>query len=488
MRLLAAAGVLISWLPLCAQEAVNELRWSEHFVLRELSAPTLIEAPASESLGFFFPYYLYIPKELPRNQPARLLVEPNNTGQTTDDFDVHRTSAKRLATSGDVRRLADSLKTPLLVPVFPRPRSQWKVYTHYLDRDSLLIKEGPLARIDLQLLGMIRHARQILEQAGIPTTPKVFMHGFSASAGFVNRFAALHPESVRALAAGAINALPMYPLVTYRGVKLPYPLGIGDLRSLTDADFDAKAYSQVSQYLYMGYLDRNDTLPFSDAWDDDERALVEKLFGKEMMPDRWARAQEIISSLKLPIQTVTYNGVAHSTQREMWDDVVAFFKANDKGDSLTRIVPHEYPFVPFRPIQEAHVSALYWRGDPDLPARYVKLSDRTTFLVRIQDWMVGQDYQQLRTLVEKAGFAFDLVSEGRDPVPIDQKSFCGTTSTGDGQFQAFYVCLDPAVVDRINPGVAYSLRPKRINDAYFWTVLPGVALRKPADGGHQLRD
>src|SRR5260370_34688615 len=102
----------------------------------------------------------------------------------------------------------------------------------------------------------------------------------------------------------------------------------------------------------MGYLDRNDTLPFGDAWDDDERELIARLFGKEMMPDRWERARQIISKLKIPVQTATYNGVAHSTQPEMWDDIFSFF--NDAADGLTRITPHEYPFVPFRALQEAH--------------------------------------------------------------------------------------------------------------------------------------
>ena len=200
---------------LCAQEAIQEVRWSpEHFAFPQLSSPTLIEVSAVESSGFFFPYYLYIPKDLSRSEPIRLLIEPNNTGQAADDFEVHRASAKRLAT-GAVSRLADRLRSPLLIPVFPRPRSQWKIYTHLLDRDSMLIRDGPLSRIDLQLLGMIRHASQLLRDAGIATRTTVFMHGFSASAAFVNRFATLHPESVRAIAAGGINALPMYPLETY---------------------------------------------------------------------------------------------------------------------------------------------------------------------------------------------------------------------------------------------------------------------------------
>jgi len=416
-----------------------------------------------------------------------LLIEPNNTGQPSDDFEVHRASAKRLATgfesSGDIRRLADRLQSPLLIPVFPRPRSQWKIYTHSLDRDSMLIKDGPLSRIDLQLLGMIRHARKLLGDAGIATRTKVFMHGFSASAAFVIRFAALHPESVRAIAAGGINALPMYPLETHQGVKLPYPLGIADLKSLTGAGFDAQAYGQVSQYLFMGYLDRHDTFPFDDSWDDDERELIARLFGKEMMPDRWERAQQIVSALKIPVQTVTYNGVAHRTLPKMWDDIVSFFKANDAGESLTRITPHEFPFVPFRALQEAHINGIYWKGDPKLPATYPKLQDQFSFVIGIQDWMARQDSQQLSPLVEKAGFEFELVAEGRDAIPIDGKASCGTATSGDGTFQGFYVCLSAALADRIVPGVAYSLRPKRTSQEYFWTVLPGVVLRRAGDKG-----
>jgi hypothetical protein len=488
LRLFAGAGVLVWVHCLCAQEAIHEVLWSpEHFAFPQLAAPTLIKVPAVESSGFFFPYYLYIPKDLSRSEPVRLLIEPNNTGQTTDDFEVHRESAKRLV-AGGVRRLADRLQSPLLVPVFPRPRSQWKIYTHLLDRDSMLIKDGPLSRIDLQLMSMIRHARQLLGDAGIATRTKVFMHGFSASGAFVNRFAALHPESVRAIAAGGINALPMYPLETYQGVKLPFPLGIADLKLLIAADFDAKAYGQVSQYLYMGYLDRNDTFPFGDAWDDDERELIAKLFGKEMMPDRWERAQQIISTLKIPVQAVTYNGVAHRTMPEMWQDILSFFKANDVGETLTKVVPHEYPFVPFRALQEAHVNKIYWKGDPALPGRYAKLPDQCTFVIGIQDWMGGQDYQQLRTLVEKAGFEFDLVAEGRDTIPIDRKASCGTVSSGDGAFQGFYACLGAALADRIVPGVKYSLRPKRTSQEYFWTVLAGVVLLRPDDkGAHEQR-
>jgi hypothetical protein len=211
--------------------------------------------------------------------------------------------------------------------------------------------------------------------------------------------------------------------------------------------------------------------------------LIAKLFGKEMMPDRWERAQQIISTLKIPVQAVTYNGVAHRTLPEMWEDVFSFFKANDAGETLTKIVPHEYQFIPFRPLQTAHVNKMYWKGDPDLPERYPKLPNQCTFVIGIQDWMAGQDYHQLGTLVEKAGFEFELVAEAREAIPIDRKAFCGTVSSDDGKFQGFYVCLGAAWADRIVPGLAYSLRPKRTSQEYFWTVLPGVVLRRPDDKG-----
>ena len=175
------------------------------------------------------------------------------------------------------------------------------------------------------------------------------MDGFSASGCFVNRFAALHPEAVRALAAGGVNGIPMLPLKTYKGDKLPYPLGIANLESLTGAPFNVQSYGQVSQYLYMGSLDTNDTLNHPDAWHPDQSKLIAKLFGEKMMPDRWKRSQEIIADLHIPIQTVTYKGVDHNNSLpEIWDDIFRFFKANE-GDQLETITPHEYPLIPQNP-------------------------------------------------------------------------------------------------------------------------------------------
>lgn len=128
-----------------------------------------------------------------------------------------------------------------------------------------------------------------------------------------------------------------------------------------------------------------------------------------------------------------------------------------------------------------HVKGIFWRGDPAIPAQYATFPENGVFLIEIQDWMTGQDYQQLRSFLETAGFEFDLVAEGHDAVPINRSASCNISSSGDGGFQGFYVCLKPEVAEKIAAGVNYTLRPKKTNDDYFWAVLPSVVLRRPDD-------
>jgi pimeloyl-ACP methyl ester carboxylesterase len=61
------------------------------------------------------------------------------------------------------------------VPVIPRPRAQWKYYTHALDRDTLEWHEPSVERIDLQLIAMVDDARRRLTAEGIPTEKKIFL-------------------------------------------------------------------------------------------------------------------------------------------------------------------------------------------------------------------------------------------------------------------------------------------------------------------------
>ena len=314
----------------------------------DLSNELLCRVTVNPTAGFNFPYYLFIPQGINLSQPIHLLVEPCNTGVSRSLKSLDR-KTKALAEASHATRIAKRLRVPLLVPVFPRPGGDQSLvpilpqtYTHALDRDTLLIREGDLKRIDLQLIKMIAHAQRLLRHNNVKVKEKVFMNGFSASGTFTNRFAILHPTVVRAVATGGVNSIPTFPTDRWEDTILRYPVGIADVKEIADIEFDEAAYKKVSQYIYIGALDDNDTVPYQDAYDAVDAALVKKLIGAKMMPDRWNVSQAIYKTLGIPAQFVTYEDTGHEIKSEMIDDVAAFFEANS-GDEIIEIVPHPYP-------------------------------------------------------------------------------------------------------------------------------------------------
>ncbi len=407
-----------------------------------------------------------------------MLVEMNNTGTTSDDLAVHDERAERLVRDSYVNQMARKLQTPLLVPVFPRPGEQWQVYTHSLDEDTLKVQSGPLTRIDLQLIAMIRDAQALLRRNGVEVRDRVFMHGYSASGVFTNRFAILHPQVVRAVAAGGVNGIPTFPAAQWQGTTLAFPVGIADLKELAGIDFDEQAYKQVSQYIYMGYLDRNDTTLSRDTYCEEHAQLIRSLIGADM-GKRWLVSQSIYRELGVPAQCVTYNGSGHEIKSEMIEDVVAFFRANS-GEGFVPIRPHEYPFVEFQEIKTAHVKGLYWQGDERIPEQSRDLSfAQGHFIITIDEWMPGQDYRQLDAFTENAGFEFLLKADGHDDIRITSGNLHANCSSGHGAFQGFVVSLEPSQLDQLARGVGYTLVPIEPRPEYTWQVKDGVRLVRP---------
>ena len=293
--------------------------------------PTPAPSPADELVaadpgrGFEYPYLLRRPARLPA-QPTYLLVEPNNTGTVTDDFAVHLEAARELAENAIGGDLARTLELPFLVPVFPRPQSQWRIYTHSLDRDSLRLTSGPMRRLDLQLLAMIDDARRRLSESGVATRESVLLTGFSASGTFANRFTMLHPERVHAVATGGINGILMLPLAEREGVTLGYPLGIADLEAVAGTPFDRPAWLAVRQFIYLGADDRNDAVEFDDGYDEDEREAVHRVIGKTMQPDRWEFCQARYLDAGARVEFRTYEGVGHFTNQTIQRELIDFFR------------------------------------------------------------------------------------------------------------------------------------------------------------------
>lgn len=289
---------------------------------------SLIEVSAAPDKGFHHPYVLFIPKSAEGKPSSYLLVEPNNTGHPSDDPEVHHAAAVALARDSSVGNfVAEKLGVPLLVPVFPRPSSLDDVYTHALDRDTMLISEGPLKRLDLQLRAMITDAKERLAAMGRPVAQKILLNGFSASGKFASRFTFLHPEVVAAATFGGVNGFIMLPVAELNSHSLNFPLGLADFEQVAGHPFDRSAFGAVPQFAYMGEKDQNDAVLYDDGYSDDDRKLIFTLLGRTMMPDRWKAVEAVYHEQALPVRFKTYAGIPHGTDRTINGEVADFFRS-----------------------------------------------------------------------------------------------------------------------------------------------------------------
>lgn len=304
---------------------------------------------ADPDAGFNYPYYLYAPDHVESDPDAPLLVEPNNTGTSTDDFDQHLYGARDRA-EGGAGTLASRLGAPLLVPVFPRPREEpvdWTHYVHQLDDTTMGIDSGPLERVDSQLLRMVEHAREKLAAEDYPVDDGIMLNGFSASGNFADRFTVLHPDEVVSVTAGGLNGMAILPVAERDGRELPYHVGVADVEELTGEPFDPDALDKVNQFLYMGAEDDNDTIPYDDAWTDDEvRKLALDIYGDDMIAERFPTCQETYREAGINATFRVYEDTGH-TPRPAMDDIVEFHQRSIKGDDVTEMGETIAPTVAF---------------------------------------------------------------------------------------------------------------------------------------------
>ena len=281
---------------------------------------------ASPSNGYYADFYLYISpaakQQAREGNVVTILVQPNNSGTNSDDPRVHERDA--WWTGYERQKIADELGVILLVPAFLRPGEDWHIYTHALDRDSLTTEREDLKRNDLQLIAMIDHARERLAAEGIQTDDKILIQGFSASGMFANRFTILHPDRVKAATIGSPGGWPILPVPSYNGETLPYPAGIADLEVLTGLPFDSETYKAIPQLIYMGSLDDNDSLDFTDGWDEADARQVDMLFGSDPL-SRWEAAQSIYETAGTNVQFLLINGMGHD-RRELQEYSTDFFR------------------------------------------------------------------------------------------------------------------------------------------------------------------
>ncbi len=291
------------------------------------SKDTLIRVESNAAEGFNFPYFIFIPSSAFFENETTLLIEPNNTGFPNDTLQIHEDDARNVASNKFYtgNYVSGKLGTPLLVPVFPRPLSDWKTYTHAFNRTAAIAK-GDIKRLDLQLIAMINDAKEKLKTFGIKVDEKVFLTGFSASGTFVNRFALIHPEIIKGYAIGGINGILMLPTDHIKNERLLYPIGTFDFKTLFHKEFQANDFIKIPQFIYMGEIDDNDAAQFDDSYNDSERKIIYKLLGKEMMPKRWNNCQKIYQTYNVNATFKTYTGIGHKMNENIKNEITDFFR------------------------------------------------------------------------------------------------------------------------------------------------------------------
>ena len=287
------------------------------------SGANIQKVEANPQKGFSWPYYLYIPDKNAVKFPVVLVVEPNNTGASSNDQAIHDAAALSLL---NLRIMwADDLGSPYLVPTFPRPVSDTPLYTHALDRNTVLTKIAGLERIDLQLIAMIEDARTLLAANGVTVDKKVFLPGASASGSFVSRFVMMHPDVVKAASIGAPGFGPIVPVGQWNGVDLPYPEGVSDLEGLVGKKFDAENFRSVPLQVWVGDEDTNvDMSTYSDS--DPEISRINSAFGGRYLYQRWPRYEAAYYSGGSSCQFVVFPGMAHTWAS--WQYMQEFFERN----------------------------------------------------------------------------------------------------------------------------------------------------------------
>ena len=324
----------------------------------------ILQFPASPKDGFEWGYVLYLPQNMDLSKPLPLLFVMNDNGiHKTQEENIKSVLSRFERPSGaEVEYgIADGVGVPMVLPMVLRePPTKGKpqlLYSHSLNRAVFVLKDGPYARLDLQVLAMLKDARKQLKKRNIPTQKKFLIAGFSAAGSFGDKLAFLHPENILAVAVGGEH-YPMLPFETYHDIPLIFPTGAYDMKEYAGKKFNKKAWLKIPIFMVEGGEDYNDPLPYTDTYGNEERNTIVQVLGEGTAQDRWKNVRKILSQVAPNVQTYTYPHLEHEWVTQ---DVIDFLNAHKNGGPLKPITPTDTSDRPA--VLPIHVTKLYWGED-----------------------------------------------------------------------------------------------------------------------------
>jgi len=272
-------------------------------------------------------WYSYVPTSLKASEVNYILISGQNGNIISDDYS--KLIAETYTHIQSRITSAEQLRFIILIPVIPRSSIHHEIYTINFDRDSLLnpTELSFLKRPDLKINLMIDELTNTLKNNGLKNiAPKVFIEGFSAGGGFVQRYTLMHPQRVQAIALGGQSHYTL-PLKSYNGTDMNWPVAINDFASLLGYDFSWDEYKKVPQYLHQGDQDAPQNSLVSEANDDmftiEQVRFLKANFG-ETDPVRLQNQAALLQQLGCNVTFKMYIGVGHSYGPDGWNDSFNF--------------------------------------------------------------------------------------------------------------------------------------------------------------------
>lgn len=317
--------------------------------------------PAMPDEEFNFPYMIRIPAKDSKKYYTKknyLVFDMinNGWGKSLEECveDVEETLSEKRQAS--IRR-ADELGYPVIMPIVPRigvrleseKFGKGSTYEHALNRMTLLIKElttndknfkhnrsafvnydidyEKYYDLDKQVISMIDHSLNYLNDNEFNLENRIILDGYSASGTFTDRLSMLYPEKIKIVVSGATIDDKMMPMESHKGEELNFPLGIADYEEITGNEFDIEKHNSVARLIYMGKDDTNNTAVYSDCFTHYGMEQIERLYGTAVLP----RAQEVILSYGndgAKGVLILDKGIEHSNSRYIREYVLDFIIEN----------------------------------------------------------------------------------------------------------------------------------------------------------------